>query len=54
MNRPVSLLDTDTLSEVMKGKHATVARKATVYLTQHGAFTFSLMAPTSAASLQQA
>ena len=43
MNRPVSLLDTDTLSEVMKGKHATVARKATAYLTQHGTFTFSLI-----------
>ena len=40
---PRVLLDTDTLSEVIKGRHAGVAEKSGQYLMQHGRFTFSLM-----------
>lgn len=36
-----SLLDTDTLSEFMKRRNATVMAKAKAYLKQHGQFTFS-------------
>ena len=35
------LLDTDILSEVIKGKDRTVAAKATAYLAEHGRFTAS-------------
>ena len=38
-----SLLDTDTLSEIMKGRDAGASRGACEYLTQFGAFTFSLI-----------
>ena len=38
-----SLLDTDTLSEIMKSRDAAVSRKACEYLIQFGAFTFSLI-----------
>jgi tRNA(fMet)-specific endonuclease VapC len=40
---PASLLDTDTLSEIIKGRNATVVARATQYLIQHGSLTFSLM-----------
>ena len=35
------LLDTDILSDIMKGKNPTVAAKAATYLSQHGSFTTS-------------
>lgn len=35
------LLDTDILSEVLKGKNAAVAAKASTYLAEHGRFTTS-------------
>jgi len=35
------LLDTDTLSEILKGKHEVVARNAVVYQSLHGGFTTS-------------
>lgn len=38
-----SLLDTDTLSEIMKGRDAGVSRRASEYLMQFGVFTFSLI-----------
>ncbi len=38
---PPALLDTDTLSEILKRKNSTVRRKAGVYLRQHGQFAFS-------------
>jgi tRNA(fMet)-specific endonuclease VapC len=37
------LLDTDTLSEVMKGRDVQVRQKARQYLTVFGRFTFSLI-----------
>lgn len=40
---PASLLDTDTLSEVIKGRNSLVLSHAARYLVQHGGFTFSLM-----------
>ncbi len=40
---PRSLLDTDTLSQIMKGRNAVVMRKANQYLTHYGLFTFSLI-----------
>lgn len=40
---PLSLLDTDTLSEVMRGVNPTVRQKASHYLTQFGQFKFSLV-----------
>ncbi len=36
-----SLLDTDTLSEILKKRNAAVMAKAASYLKQHGQFTFS-------------
>jgi tRNA(fMet)-specific endonuclease VapC len=36
-----SLLDTDTVSEIAKEKHANVAKHATDYLSQYGQFTIS-------------
>jgi tRNA(fMet)-specific endonuclease VapC len=38
-----SLLDTDTLSEIIKGRHATVRPKAVQYLVEHASFSFSLI-----------
>lgn len=35
------LLDTDILSEIIKGKNATVAARASAYLAAHGRFTTS-------------
>lgn len=40
---PASLLDTDTLSEILKQKNAVVAKRAAVYLQIHQHFTFSAM-----------
>jgi tRNA(fMet)-specific endonuclease VapC len=40
---PLALLDTDTLSEIIKGRNTAVAARATQYLVQYGSFTFSLM-----------
>jgi predicted nucleic acid-binding protein len=39
----LALLDTDTLSEVMKGLDANVRENARQYLTIFGAFTFSII-----------
>ena len=38
-----ALLDTDTLSEIMKGKHPALAQRSRQYLQAHGHFTFSIM-----------
>lgn len=38
-----ALLDTDTLSEVMKGRDPQVQKRAKEYLTSYGQFTFSLI-----------
>ena len=38
---PLTLLDTDILSEVLKQKNATVSARAAVYLQQFGAFSLS-------------
>ena len=35
------LLDTDILSEIIKGKNSTVAARAAAYLTEHGRLTTS-------------
>jgi len=40
---PPSLLDTDTLSEVMKGRDPQVQRHARRYLASYGPFTFSII-----------
>lgn len=37
------LLDTDTLSEIMKGKHPALTQQSRQYLEAHGHFTFSIM-----------
>jgi tRNA(fMet)-specific endonuclease VapC len=37
-----SLLDTDTLSELLKQRNATLVAKAAEYLRLHGRFTFSI------------
>jgi tRNA(fMet)-specific endonuclease VapC len=37
------LLDTDTLSEIMKRRNAAILKQAQGYLVRHGAFTFSLI-----------
>jgi tRNA(fMet)-specific endonuclease VapC len=39
----LALLDTDTLSEVMKGRDANVRENARQYLATFGAFTFSII-----------
>jgi tRNA(fMet)-specific endonuclease VapC len=36
-----SLLDTDTLSEILKGKNARVVKTGQRYLAEHGGFAFS-------------
>ncbi len=38
-----AVVDTDTLSEVIKGRDAWVQRRATVYLAAYGRFTFSII-----------
>ena len=38
-----SLLDTDTLSEILKGKNANVIAKSQQYLSKHNQFAFSAM-----------
>jgi tRNA(fMet)-specific endonuclease VapC len=40
---PPSLLDTDTLSEVMKGRDPQVQRRARQCLASYGCFTFSII-----------
>ncbi|MBN1976011.1 MAG: type II toxin-antitoxin system VapC family toxin [Anaerolineae bacterium] len=40
---PAVLLDTDTLSEVMKGYDLQVSQHAAAYLADHGRFTFSII-----------
>ncbi len=40
---PPVLLDTDTLSEVMKGRDLHVQQKALQYLATHGCFRFSIL-----------
>lgn len=40
---PLSLLDTDSLSEIIKGRNQTVLQHASAYLALHGVFTFSLI-----------
>lgn len=40
---PPALLDTDTLSEVMKGRDPQVQRHARQYLASYGCFTFSII-----------
>jgi tRNA(fMet)-specific endonuclease VapC len=40
---PLALLDTDTLSEVMRGRDPNVRRRAAEYLAGHGRFTFSVV-----------
>jgi tRNA(fMet)-specific endonuclease VapC len=41
---PLCLLDTDTLSEVLKQKHPVVVQKASAYLQQYQEFAFSAVA----------
>jgi len=40
---PLGLLDTDTLSEIMKGKNPSVKQHATEYLRSYGRFRFSVI-----------
>lgn len=40
---PLALLDTDTLSEVMKGKNPSIEQQAREYLRTHGQFRFSVI-----------
>jgi tRNA(fMet)-specific endonuclease VapC len=40
---PPSLLDTDTISEVMKGVHPIIRRQAQQYLDSYACFTFSIL-----------
>lgn len=40
---PPALLDTDTLSEVMKGRDPQVQQHARQYLASYGCFTFSII-----------
>jgi tRNA(fMet)-specific endonuclease VapC len=40
---PLALLDTDTLSEVMKARDPHVLARARDYLASHGQFTFSII-----------
>lgn len=43
MTLPVALIDTDTLSEVMKGRDVHVQQKAQQYLSLHNRFCFSII-----------
>lgn len=38
-----AVIDTDTLSEILKQKHPVVATHAAAYLSDHGRFTFSAL-----------
>jgi len=40
---PVRLLDSDTLSEILRARNETVAHRATQYLARNSCFTFSLI-----------
>lgn len=40
---PLGLLDTDTLSEIMKGKNRSIEQHAREYLRTHGRFRFSVI-----------
>ena len=40
---PAALLDTDTLSEVMKGRDPRAQRRARQYLARYGGFSFSII-----------
>lgn len=40
---PEMLLDTSTLSDIIKGRNRTVTRRARQYLAKHGQFTFSTL-----------
>ena len=40
---PLALLDTDTLSEIMKARDAQVLQNARDYLSEHGHFRFSIL-----------
>jgi tRNA(fMet)-specific endonuclease VapC len=40
---PLALLDTDTLSEIMKGQNPSVEHHAREYLRTHGQFRFSII-----------
>jgi len=40
---PLALLDTDTLSEIMKGRDSNIEKKAREYLKIHGQFRFSVI-----------
>jgi len=40
---PLALLDTDTLSEIMKGKNASIETHAREYLKTHGRFRLSVI-----------
>jgi tRNA(fMet)-specific endonuclease VapC len=40
---PPSLVDTDTLSELLKQKNSTIVAHGSAYLTQYGRFAFSSM-----------
>ena len=40
---PLGLLDTDTLSEIIKGKNAIIEQHAREYLRTHGRFRFSVI-----------
>lgn len=43
MAHPPALLDSDTLSEVMKGRDPRVVNNAREYLLEHGVFRFSIV-----------
>ncbi len=43
MSEPRKLLDTSTLSDVMRGRDRAVAEKASAYLDVHNQFTFSIL-----------
>ena len=43
MGHPPALLDSDTLSEIMKGRNQLVLRNAGNYLREHSSFRFSII-----------
>jgi tRNA(fMet)-specific endonuclease VapC len=43
MMSPLGLLDTDTLSEIIKGKNSSIEQSAREYLRTHGRFRFSVI-----------
>jgi tRNA(fMet)-specific endonuclease VapC len=40
---PLALVDTDTLSEIIKGRNAHVSERAKTYLSSYGKLTFSII-----------